>query len=265
MTINRRKPIPEDFRIPTNFDFAAFKQEEALWQNKSKWHRRISFAMIHIFINLIIAFAYYLNEKSIYNFTDFSIRKYGATLYLTIVLTTAFIPVAAIFYLIYDKIYDKFLSTKIVPKNIKNYLPLVEAYRQATADWEYLNLETGEGFWKALRGEKFEDALARLFRRRGMSVEKTKKTGDGGVDLILRSGSEVIFVQCKGYSKPVPVAPIREIAGVCSRSRSKPVVAAVNGFTKGAKECARELNVTLIDTPGIVRMAALDSLDVSKM
>lgn len=263
--MHRRKPNPADFGIPTSFDFPAFDQEEALWERKSKWHRRFSCAIMHAALNVMIALAYYINEKNISNFSEFSIKLYAATLYFTIVMTTAFIPVAAVFYVIYDKIYNAFISEKILPRNIKKYSPLAKAYRQAVSDWEYLNLETGEGFWKALRGVKFEDALARLFQRRGVSVEKTKKTGDGGVDLILRSGSEVIFVQCKGYAKPVPVAPIREIAGVCSKSRSRPVVAAVNGFTKGARECARELNVTLIDASGIVRMAGLDSLDASKL
>lgn len=262
--MRRRKPNPADFSLPASFDFPAFDKEEEAWDKKSKWYRRYNFIILHIAINLLIAFLFYKYDNAS-NYIDHSFNsRYGSSFYLAVVLSTA-TPAVFVLNYIYNWVYNELILERIVPPDIKRQSDLVKAYRQALADWEYLNLETGEGFWKALRGDKFEDALARLFQRRGVSVEKTKKTGDGGVDLILRSGSEVIFVQCKGYAKPVPVAPIREIAGVCSKSRSRPVVAAVNGFTKGAKECARELNVTLIDAPGIVRMAGLDSLDASKL
>ena len=58
----------------------------------------------------------------------------------------------------------------------------------------------------------------------------------------------------KGHASPISVAPIREIAGVCSKERVRPVVFAVNGFTKAARETARQLAVTLVDAP---RLAAL--------
>lgn len=100
--------------------------------------------------------------------------------------------------------------------------PRVKRYLSAQAQWQYFNETTGEGFWKALRGTELESAVARLFRERGWQVETTAVTGDGGVDLILKRDGSVICVQCKGYAKPVTVAAVREIAGVCSASNAHP-------------------------------------------
>ena len=258
--MRRRKPIPADYTLPASFDFTAFDQFETTWNNRSGWYRFYFFLALFISVNALCATIPFF----IYDVT-FSVNAYYSFVLSWLVGTTLTIYPLSATLVFSEWLYSKFLAERLIPYELNTTAYLVAAYRKDLAEWNYLNLETGEGFWKSLRGAAFEDALARLFQRRGFSVEKTKTTGDGGIDLILRSGSDLIFVQCKGYAKPVPVAPIREIAGVCSRSQAGPVVAAVNGFTKGAIECARELNVTLVDTPGIVRMAALDHLDKSSL
>jgi hypothetical protein len=260
--MRRRKPTPADYELSASFDFAAFDQADARWQKTSSLYAFFFFLLNYLTCNILFSFLYIIVNNRLYSFT---VEKLLSILPVSIFYTFVIPLPLIVILLISDRIYHKWLSDTFMPAAFKRQSALVLAYRQALTEWNYLNLETGEGFWKSLRGADFEDALARLFQRRGVSVEKTKTTGDGGIDLILRSGSDLIFVQCKGYAKPVPVAPIREIAGVCSRSQARPVVAAVNGFTKGAIECARELNVTLVDTPGIVRMAALDHLDKSSL
>jgi restriction system protein len=260
--MRRSKPIPADYELSNNFDFAVFDKAAARWQKQSIFYRFCFFLMNHLLANLLYSYLYIIDDTGVYSFT---FDRFFSILPISI-LFTAVMPVPLIIvWLISDRIYNKWFSDIFMPAAFKRQSVLVLAYRHALTEWSDLNLETGEGFWKSLRGVAFEDALARFFQRRGVSVEKTKTTGDGGIDLVLRSGSDLIFVQCKGFAKPVPVAPIREIAGVCSRSHAIPVVAAVNGFTKGAIECARDLNVTLVDTPGIVRMAALDHLDKSSL
>jgi len=267
--MRRRKPIAADYELSTTFDFDAYDKIAAKMQRTFNWYV-IGFCLIAtLFVNSIFALIYLLSNIGYSAITG---PIFISTLLWTIfILTISFIPnilVATGAAWIFVRLFFNIITPAEFRRQsvwVEAYRKRLAAYRQDLADWNYLNLETGEGFWKSLRGAAFEDALARLFQRRGFSVEKTKTTGDGGIDLILRSGSDLIFVQCKGYAKPVPVAPIREIAGVCSRSQAGPVVAAVNGFTKGAIECARELNVTLVDTPGIVRMAALDHLDKSSL
>lgn len=122
-------------------------------------------------------------------------------------------------------------------------------------EWEYYNETTGEGFWQALRGTDLEDAVARLFRERGWHVEKTALTGDGGIDLRLRRDGRDICVQCKGYAKPVSVAAVREIAGVCSASRAEPMLVVVNGITKPAQAEAGAYSVTVWDSRELARFA----------
>lgn len=126
--------------------------------------------------------------------------------------------------------------------------------------FEYRILETGLGFWQAMRGVEFERALMRLFHDRGCRADMTKASGDGGVDLKFTLGDQMYWCQCKGLSKPVSVAPIREIAGVCSKSDAQPVVFAVNGFTRPAIEEASRLNVVLLDAPNIVEIARLETV-----
>jgi hypothetical protein len=134
-------------------------------------------------------------------------------------------------------------------------------YGEALEAWEYHTLETGIGFWIGQRGIAFEQALMRLFAKRGCKVEMTKTTGDGGIDLVLSVAGVTYWCQCKGQQKPVSVAPIREIAGVCSKATNKAVVFAVNGYTRPAHETARQLGVRLFDASDICSLAKQSAIN----
>lgn len=133
--------------------------------------------------------------------------------------------------------------------------PRVRAFLTARMEWEYYNKTTGEGFWQALRGTDLEDAVAWLFRERGWQVETTALTGDGGIDLVLRHDGREVCVQCKGYAKPVSVAAVREIAGVCSASHAEPMLVVVNGITKPAQAEADAYSVLVWDSRELARFA----------
>lgn len=139
--------------------------------------------------------------------------------------------------------------------------PRVKGFLTARRDWDYYNKTTGEGFWQSLRGTELEDAVARLFRERGWQVETTRLTGDGGIDLILRRGEREVNVQCKGYAKPVSVAAVREIAGVCSASRAEPMLVVVNGVTRPARREAEAFSVTICDSHHLARFARSCDID----
>lgn len=47
---------------------------------------------------------------------------------------------------------------------------------------------------------EFVEYIARVFRCAGFDSEVTKRTGDGGKDIILRSNGEVRLVECKRYT-----------------------------------------------------------------
>jgi hypothetical protein len=64
----------------------------------------------------------------------------------------------------------------------------------------------------------------------------------------------------EAHAKPIPVAPIREIAGVCSRGQAVPVVLAVNGYTKPALETAEELGVRCLDAHDLCKFARMETI-----
>ena len=69
-------------------------------------------------------------------------------------------------------------------------------------------------WWWTLDGWQFEEEVAKIFRLNGYKAEVTKKTGDGGVDLILYKDGKRIAVQCKHYQGQAPVSCVRELNGV---------------------------------------------------
>lgn len=151
------------------------------------------------------------------------------------------------------------LVTKVLtPMVVGDGVTSAKAYGEALEAYEYNQLETGIGFWRALRGVPFERAIMRLFNQRGAKAQMTSTTGDGGIDIILTIAGQTFWCQCKGLAAPVSVAPIREIAGVCSKGDCRPVVFAVNGYTKAARETATRLGVKLVDAPQIASLARME-------
>ena len=72
----------------------------------------------------------------------------------------------------------------------------------------------------SLDGHRFELVAASLLQKMGLEVEQTKRTADGGIDVIARSDKSItggtFAVQCKRYSSKVGVKPVRELYGVVS-------------------------------------------------
>ena len=67
--------------------------------------------------------------------------------------------------------------------------------------------------WMSLSGDAFERELGTLYRHLGYQVALTAKSGDQGIDLILRKDGKTTVVQCKGYQSPVGPAVARELFG----------------------------------------------------
>ena len=72
------------------------------------------------------------------------------------------------------------------------------------SEWSHKN------WWWRLDGWEFEEEVAKVFRLNGYSAEVTKKTGDGGADLIMFKGDEKYAVQCKHWRHEVPVSCMRD-------------------------------------------------------
>lgn len=100
-----------------------------------------------------------------------------------------------------------------------------------------------------MSGIEFENFIATLFQKYGYSVNKTKVTGDQGIDLIIeKNGYQKIGIQAKCYSSSVGNKAVQEIvAGLKYYDLEKGIVITNNYFTNSAIELAHSNNIILWD------------------
>ena len=113
------------------------------------------------------------------------------------------------------------------------------------------NRQAYEGI-DTLSGIEFERVCKRLLENMGFTVETTKASGDGGIDLIgyntqpLLSGKYII--QCKRYAGSVGEPIIRDLYGVVTSERAnKGILITTGHFTKSAVSFAENKPIELID------------------
>lgn len=111
-------------------------------------------------------------------------------------------------------------------------------------------------WWWELDGWEFEEEVAEIFRLNGYRAEVTKKTSDGGVDLILYKDKEKTIVQCKHYKNPVGVSVARELNGLKDDFRaSKLILVASSGATNSALSfISNKPYFKILDLEDIIRM-----------
>ena len=108
----------------------------------------------------------------------------------------------------------------------------------------------------AMSGAEFEAYVGGALRHNGYLVAFTKATGDFGVDLIARKGTEVIAVQCKRRIKPVGAAAVQEVvAGAVMYQCLSTAVISNQSFTFAALALAERHNCLLIDGSALSRLA----------
>lgn len=234
-------PRPDEFGLPAAFDILEYQEDEDAiakrLDRESSWG------------SLILAFSLSVTGVSMlsqHEGTPFWSNMLGA-------LFPTLLGSAGIKW-VFEKMPHLRRRNPIAPA-VDNYRQALLATKAAIDDWNDRQLETGLTYWREQRGVGFEQALKAFLERRGCSVSTTKGSGDGGIDLVVIVEGKTFWCQCKGHAAPVGVAAVREIAGVCSRGAGKPVLVAVNGFTKAAVLTAKDLGVLLIDTPDLVVMA----------
>jgi restriction system protein len=133
---------------------------------------------------------------------------------------------------------------------------LVHALR-AEARGHVLDVQRDLNTIKALDWREFENLVAEAYRRLGFSVEVTGGGGaDGGVDLILRRGGEVILVQCKQWRLNSIGAPVvREMAGLMLHHGATEVkIVCVGRFTKDASAFALGKAIELVSGADLVSL-----------
>jgi HJR/Mrr/RecB family endonuclease len=99
-----------------------------------------------------------------------------------------------------------------------------------------------------MKGHAFEEFMTTVYQTLGYKVEPTKKSGDQGIDLIIKKHFKRIGVQLKRYSRPVGNSAVQEaVAGKKFYKLDKVCVITNTSFTKSAIELAKANKVELID------------------
>ena len=145
-------------------------------------------------------------------------------------------------------------------------LPLICLGGAATSAWRRrqrqslaVNVAEAKGA-DALDGmswREFEMLVGEAFRMQGFSVVELGGAGpDGGVDLVLKKGTEKFLVQCKQWKAyKVGVDVVRELYGVmAAKGAAGGFVVTSGSFTADAKGFADGRNVSLVDGQRLFRM-----------
>ena len=111
-------------------------------------------------------------------------------------------------------------------------------------------------WWWNLDGWQFEEEAAKVLRLNGYKAKVTKKTGDGGIDILMYKDKKKIIVQCKHYTSPVGVSVTRELNGIREDfNADELVLIASSGVTKDAMNFVKNKPYFRIwDLEDIIRM-----------
>lgn len=109
---------------------------------------------------------------------------------------------------------------------------------------------------KRMHPFKFEDYVAKLYKNMGYSVKQTKRTGDGGKDIVATKNGQTYFVECKRYSDPVNVHKMRDFVGACVLGGKdiKGIYVTTSSFTNDAKSAANRIGIKMIDGNKLMSM-----------
>lgn len=110
-----------------------------------------------------------------------------------------------------------------------------------------------------LNGVEFEDLVEKLISKMGFITERTKRSFDGGIDIIAINEQPMFdgkyIIQCKRYSGSIGEPILRDLYGVVSSEHANKGILITNSyFTKTAKEFAKNKPIELIDGKKLTNM-----------
>lgn len=134
------------------------------------------------------------------------------------------------------KCIESFLKEVISFTNIQNGI----IYKE--------NLRQEQRYWFDLNPFEFEKEVAYWFEQQGYNPIVTKKTGDGGVDIIISKGKYKAYVQCKRYkTSKVDRPTLNALYGVvCADNVDQGIVVCLLGITDEANEFAKKVGIKII-------------------
>ena len=145
-----------------------------------------------------------------------------------------------------------------------NLYDKVTAYKNAVASYNGAIKQTSQSYWNNMDGFAFEEAVAKLFRRKGATAIVTQKQGDHGIDIEVQYKGVWYAVQCKHHMNPVGPGPVRELRGVVQGKFEKGIFVSLNGYTQAVRDenSTADKRVILLDRSKLTRIAMSDNLDL---
>lgn len=140
---------------------------------------------------------------------------------------------------------------------VHTYRVAEDAYLKEKEAYDKWRAHLVVAYWRSLSGVQFENELSKLFSSLGYAVEMTPRTGDGGVDLLLRKSATLTVVQCKAHNKPVSIGVVREFSQ-CIRdfNAQEGIIACFDGLTRPARSYAADKRIRILDLKDIIRLWA---------
>lgn len=117
-----------------------------------------------------------------------------------------------------------------------------------------------EDEWRQMSDREFEFEIGKVYSRLGYQTKVTKRSGDGGVDVIATKNNETVYIQCKHYGENTHLgAPeLQAFWGCCSGNGiNKGIMVCTSSLTKDAQAFANKLKGNL----EIIGMKELMGLD----
>ncbi|HEX7862757.1 MAG TPA: restriction endonuclease [Verrucomicrobiae bacterium] len=136
-------------------------------------------------------------------------------------------------------------------------IPTSIPLREVNADSERERLLTLEEKLDRIDWFQFEKIVELLYSSRGCKVNRRGGANpDGGIDLIVNSGTEQFAVQCKYWKAyQVGVPKVREFLGALQDAKlTRGVIISIKGFSEPARELAARHNIELLDKADILQM-----------
>lgn len=129
------------------------------------------------------------------------------------------------------------------------------------------NEEYSKKWWKELSPFEFEKQTADWFSKQGYKSQVTKKTGDGGVDVVLTKDKETIYVQCKHYNYKITLPYVRDFYGAMTADKvSKGIIVCLDkGLTSEASSFAQKVGIQIITLDDLAKDEALENLSIIKI
>lgn len=110
------------------------------------------------------------------------------------------------------------------------------------------NLRQDQKYWFDLDPYEFEKEVAYWFEQQGYNSKVTKKSGDGGVDIIISKNEYTAYVQCKRFkASKVDRPTLNALYGVvCADNANQGIVVSLLGVTNEARDFAEKTGIKII-------------------